>query len=85
MQTLILSEGTIDYLISDMTYKSLVSELGQQFIEEYRSALKDYYILSLQMEDEITALHVLRDQLETQSRMISLQKTEREKLLEITK
>lgn len=84
IKTLILSEWSVDSVLTDMTYKSLVSELGQQFVTEYRWALKDYYILSLQMEDELTSLHILKEELQSQTQILLTQKDERKKLLEIT-
>ncbi|MBP9779169.1 peptidoglycan DD-metalloendopeptidase family protein [Candidatus Gracilibacteria bacterium] len=85
LQLLILSEGTTDLIITDMTYKTLVTELGQKFVTEYRSTLKDSYVLSNQIKEEILELQILRDQLEAKSRLIIIQKNEREKLLLVTK
>jgi murein DD-endopeptidase MepM/ murein hydrolase activator NlpD len=85
MQTLILSEWSTDFIITDMTYKSLVTELWQKFVEWYRGSLKEHYVISLQIDEEITELQLLKDQLEAQSRLIVLQKNERQKLLDITK
>jgi hypothetical protein len=34
---LILSDSDTDTVLSDMTYKSLVTILGQKFVDEYRS------------------------------------------------
>lgn len=68
-----------------MTYKTLVTELGQKFVTEYRSTLKDSYVLSNQIKEEILELQILRDQLEAKSRLIIIQKNEREKLLLVTK
>ena len=85
LQMLILSEWSTDLIISDITYKTLITELGQKFVTEYRWALKDSYVLSTQIEEEIIELHILRDQLEAKSRLIEIQKKEREKLLLITK
>lgn len=85
LQLLILSEWTTDLIITDMTYKTLVTELGQKFVTEYRSTLKDSYVLSNQIKEEILELQILRDQLEAKSRLIIIQKNEREKLLLVTK
>lgn len=68
-----------------MMYTTLVTELGQQFVTDYRGALKDYYLLSVQIQEEITSLQTLRENLDSQVYILSVQKKEREKLLEITK
>ena len=85
MKSLILSGDNTDFLLSDMTYKTLVSQLGQKFVDEYRSLVKEYYDLSLQMSDQIDTLDTLEADLERQTRNLDEQKVDREKLLEITK
>ncbi len=85
MKSLILSEWATDLILADMMYTTLVTELGQQFVTDYRGALKDYYLLSVQIQEEITSLQTLRENLDSQVYILSVQKKEREKLLEITK
>ena len=82
---MILSEGNVDSLLQDMTYKSLVTILGQKFVDEYRSLLKEYYLIGVRMQDEKTQLETLKKSLLAQQKNIELQKSERSKLLEITK
>jgi hypothetical protein len=43
IRSLILSDQDTDNISHDITYKSLVSSLGQQFIDDYRSLIKSYY------------------------------------------
>lgn len=84
-QGLILSEQSTDTIVSDITYKSLVSQLGQKFVDEYKSLIKEYYRIALRTKEEISALQDLQTALERQKTNLLNQKNEREKLLEITK
>ncbi len=83
-QWLILSDAPTDSILSDITYKSLVSQLGQKFVDEYKSLIKDYYTLTLTTREEIIELNNLQDVLERDKSNLQIQKKEREKLLLIT-
>lgn len=85
IKTLVLSPENTDFILADISYKWLVSELGQSFVEEYRTGIKDYYILSLQIEEEIINLREIKETLKESKRLLVEQKKQREKLLEITK
>ena len=83
-QGLILEDGQSDTIITDITYKSLVSQLGQKFVDEYKSLVKDYYRITLKAKEEISSLEDLRTILERQKSNLLIQKKEREKLIAIT-
>ncbi len=83
-QWLILSSENTDSILSDITYKSLVSQLGQKFVDEYKSLIKDYYTITLTTREEIVELNNLQDVLERDTSNLQIQKKEREKLLVIT-
>ncbi len=85
LQTLLLTEWSTDFLLRDMTYKSLLSEMGQKFLDEYKMDLKDSYVLSTQIESEISSLQTLKNSLAYQMWILISQKEEREKLIEMTK
>ncbi len=85
IKTMILSEENIDSLLQDVTYKSLVTILGQKFVDEYRSLIKEYYLIGVRMQDEKAQLEILKKDLIIQQKNIELQKSERVRLLEITK
>ncbi len=85
IQGLILSSESTDTIITDITYKSLVSVLGQRFIDEYRSLIQEYYRISIRMDTEIQELESLQDQLSVQKSNLENQKNEREKILTVTK
>lgn len=84
-QGLILSDTSTDAIVSDITYKSLVAQLGQQFVDEYKSLIKDYYRITLKTKEEVAELQELQTILDRHRSNLLLQKKEREKLLEVTK
>ena len=84
-QWLILSPDSTDTLVSDITYKSLVSQLGQKFVNEYKELIKDYYRITLRAKQEIAELEDLSTVLERQKSNLMSQKNERQKFIDITK
>lgn len=84
-QTLILTEEDTDFHLTDMTYKALASELGQKFIEEYRTSVREYYVHTVQTREEKAGLEALELALKKQLGTLEAQKQERERLLEIAK
>ena len=68
-----------------MTYKSLVTLLGQKFVDEYRLLKKDYYVLRIQVEEERSQIDTLKKELELQKNLLESQRGERVRLIEITK
>lgn len=81
---LILMNGNTDDILSDMTYKSLITLLGQKFVDEYRALKKEYYIMRIQIEEERSEIVLLKKELETQKRILESQRGERVRLIEIT-
>ena len=84
IKSMILTTGDSDLVLSDITYKTLVTQMGQQFVDEYRGLVRAYYLSSIQTQNESTQLKNLKSGLQSQSVMLTAQKEEREKLLEIT-
>ncbi len=84
IKSMILSEQDTDYSLSDITYKTLVTQMWQRFVDEYRDLVRTYYISSIQTQGEESKLKELKTNLEKQSIILTSQKFEREKLLEIT-
>ena len=82
---LILSNSDTDDVLSDMTYKSLVTLLWQKFVDEYRMLKKEYYVLRIQTEEERAQIEALRWELELQKKLLESQRSERVRLLEVTK
>ena len=82
---LILSDSDTDTILSDMTYKSLITILGQKFVDEYRSLKKESYVLRIHIEEERTEMRKLQDAMELQKSLLESQRGERVRLVEVTK
>ncbi|GAB0174794.1 MAG: hypothetical protein HHAS10_06730 [Candidatus Altimarinota bacterium] len=80
-RSLILSDENIDNVAQDITYKSLVSSLGQKFIDDYRELIKSYYKIQIRMNDEIALLDIDNEKLEKQKTNLITQRSFREQLL----
>lgn len=85
MKALLLTSEDTDYYLRDMTYKTIVSQLGQQFVDDYRQLVRDYYVMGVKTREERVNLQNLQTNLEKQNANYQSQKKEREELLEITK
>jgi murein DD-endopeptidase MepM/ murein hydrolase activator NlpD len=85
LKSLIITQNDTDFFFTDIAYKELIALLGQKFVDEYRSLLKDYYVLTTNIEDEVQKLEKEKSDLEAQKKTIENQKAEQSKLLEITK
>jgi hypothetical protein len=84
LKTLIMTDGDTDVASRDIIYKSLVSILGQKFIEDYRSLMKEYSLIQLHIRDEIALLEVDQAILDRQKSTLMSQRDYREKLLKAT-
>lgn len=85
MKALLLTSENTDFYLRDMTYKTIVSALGQQFVEDYRQMVRDYYVNSIKTREEQAELQKMQAELEKQNANYISQKKERQELLEITK
>ncbi len=81
---MILSDKDTDFSLSDITYKTLVAQMGQKFVNEYRDLVRSYYLSQIQTKQEETQLQQLKTDLEYQNTMLVSKRAERAKLLEIT-
>jgi septal ring factor EnvC (AmiA/AmiB activator) len=84
-QSLILSDADTDTLSKDIVYKSLISLLGQKFIEDYRLLIHDYNRIQLRIQEEITLLEIDQKVLEKQKINLLSQRDYRQKLLNATR
>jgi murein DD-endopeptidase MepM/ murein hydrolase activator NlpD len=82
---MILTNEDTDFSLSDITYKTLVTQMWQKFVNEYRDLVRSYYLAQIQTKNEETQLQWLKTDLEYQNSMLISKKTERENLIEITK
>lgn len=84
-QSLILSDADTDTVGRDIVYKSLVSILGQKFIEDYRSLIKEYNTIQSRIRDEVSLLQIDADKLERQKSTLISQRDYKTLLLDATK
>ena len=84
IKNMILTTEDSDFTLSDITYKTLITQMGQQFVDEYRSLVRAYYLSSIQTQNEQSALEALASGLERQSASLIAQQAERAHLLEVT-
>jgi murein DD-endopeptidase MepM/ murein hydrolase activator NlpD len=82
---MILTDEDTDFSLSDITYKTLVAQMWQKFVNEYRDLVRSYYLSQIQTKNEEVQLQGLKSDLEYQNTMLLSKKAEREKLIEITK
>ncbi len=82
---MILTNEDTDFSLSDITYKTLVAQMWQKFVNEYRDLVRIYYLAQIQTKSEETQLQWLKQDLEYQNKMLLAKKAERENLIEVTK
>lgn len=81
---MILTTEDTDFSLSDITYKTLVTQMWQQFVNEYRDLVRSLYLSQVQAKKEEKQLNELKISLEEQSNTLITQKAEQQKLLEYT-
>lgn len=81
---MILTTEDSDFTLSDITYKTLITQMGQQFVDEYRSLVRAYYLSNIQTQNEQSALEDLASGLASQRIALTAQQEERARLLEVT-
>lgn len=84
IKNMILTTEDTDFSLAEITYKTLVTQMWQQFVNEYRDLVREYYLASIETQEEESDLKNLKSQLEIQSATLWAQKQEKEKLLDIT-
>jgi murein DD-endopeptidase MepM/ murein hydrolase activator NlpD len=85
LQSLIITDTSTDTVGRDIMYKSLVSILGQQFIDDYRNLIKEYYRITNRIEEEIASLDREQVKLDKKKNDLMTQRKYREDLVSATK
>jgi len=85
MKSILLNDGSLSDVMSDIHYKTIVELAGQNFIEMYRSFVKEFYYSKEKLKDEKKNQLVLRTKLITQNNELETQKSYKEELLQITR
>lgn len=81
---MILTTEDTDSSLSDITYKTLVAQMGQKFVNEYRELVRSLYISQIQVKKEENQLNQLKIWLGEQINSLVTQKAEQQKILEYT-
>ncbi len=81
---MILTSEDTDFSLSDITYKTLVTQMGQKFVNEYRELVRTLYVSQVQTKKEEKQLQELKIGLGEQINTLTVQKAEQQKLLEYT-
>ncbi|NRH21162.1 peptidoglycan DD-metalloendopeptidase family protein [Candidatus Gracilibacteria bacterium] len=81
---MILTSEDTDFSLSDITYKTLVTQMGQKFVNEYRDLVRSLYLSQVQEKKEEKQLQELKIGLQEQANTLITQKAEQQKLLEYT-
>ncbi|PID83965.1 hypothetical protein CSB09_03555 [Candidatus Gracilibacteria bacterium] len=84
IQSMLLSDKDSDFFISDITYKTLVSELGEQFVHEYRELVRQQYVHQIQIQEQKRKIETMKRALQEQKRSLQVQKSQKESLMEVT-
>lgn len=85
LRGILMNDGDIQDTFSDIHYKTLVSQVGQQFIDEYRALIREYYSMMVSLDEEVIRLSTLEKQLERQHADLEDERAERARVLELTK
>lgn len=85
MRSIILNDGDISDILNDIHYKSILEVTGQNFIEQHRSLIKEYYYNKESLKKEKIEYLRLKNELITKNRDLLGQKEYKEQLLEMTK
>lgn len=85
LRGILMNDGDIQDTFSDIHYKTLVSQVGQQFIDEYRALTREYYSMMVSLDEEVIRLSTLEKQLERQHADLEDERAERARVLELTK
>ena len=85
IRSIILNDGNLGEIFNDIHYKSILETAGQNFIEEHRNLVKEYYYNKESLKKEKLASVRLRGELVAKNKDIAAQKQYKEQVLEITK
>lgn len=84
IKALVLSDGNLSDILSDLHFKSLIEVTGQNFLEERRALVKDYYVKTSQLKEEKNQVIQMKRLLEAKRLELDEQKAYKTQLLEVT-
>ena len=85
LKTIIMNDGNVGDIFDDIHSKSLVELAGENFIEDYRRLVREYYYDKDRLTKERASLTNLKERLQESTNAIVAQRQYKEQLLDITK
>lgn len=85
IKTILLSEGDLGEVLSDIHYSSILDVTGQILLDKHRNLIKDMFVKKLELEDAMENLRNLREEQVQKKQTQEEKKAFREKILEFTK
>lgn len=85
LRSIILNDGNMTDIFNDVHYKSLLEVAGQNYIEQHRSLIREYYATKERIKDEKNTQGRMRRNLVAKKRDLESIKQYKQQLLEITK
>jgi len=84
VKTILLNDGNLSDILSDMHYQSLLEQAGKNFIEIHRSLIKEYYYNTETLKSEKIDILRMKRILELRKTDLESQRKYKEQLLAIT-
>ncbi|MFZ4461898.1 MAG: murein hydrolase activator EnvC family protein [Patescibacteria group bacterium] len=84
IRTLVLSDGNLSDILSDIHFKTILEVTGQNFIEERRALVKDYYVKTATLKEDKAKIITLKKDLEAKRVELDEQKAYKLQLLALT-
>ena len=84
VKTILLNDGNLSDIISDMHYQSLLEQAGKNFIEIHRNLIKEYYYNTEQLKTEKVDILRMKRLLQMRKLDLESQRQYKEQLLSIT-
>jgi murein DD-endopeptidase MepM/ murein hydrolase activator NlpD len=85
LKAILLSGENIDSLLNDMYFKSIIQVTGQQLLEQHRSYIGELYKKQIALKEDEQQLKALRKQGVIEKSILDDKKSQKERLLEVTK
>ncbi|MDD4530224.1 MAG: peptidoglycan DD-metalloendopeptidase family protein [Candidatus Gracilibacteria bacterium] len=85
LKSIVLNDGNVSDVFNDIYFKSLIEATGQNFIENYRKFIAEYYVTTEELKKQKSENTKLKNRLSMRKNDLSEQKIYKEELLKITK
>lgn len=85
LRGIIMNDGDIQEVFSEIHYQWLISQVGQRFVDEYRWLMREYYSTVVALDEEVNRLTELEKNLEAQKLALEAERIERQRILDVTR